>query len=319
MLRIGFRIDTNVVAGRGASRTNALPIHARCRSGTRIVAHAAMRVARHFIDAIRTACVLRRARTRSRLTYGKARTRGVFVEHPIAVIILAVAFLHCARKGCSVVVVAIHSATNDGRLTIVVFVERRKRANRRGQIAMDIRLAWICPEFLNARRVVGANRDLHASLPELTKFSRRTRRRATVRSDNVLAHVHRARVNGTVETIIAIGGIGTTPCAPSTSHTSRTSHASRTARAAGIARVAAARTGARTGARIAPLTARRGCAISTTRCSRRFASTSHHDASNEGADAQRDGEQVFDVLHVQTPFSILLRLCRAARRVPLLR
>lgn len=67
MLRIRLRIDTNAAAGRGSARTNALSIHAARRAETRIVALSAMRVARHFIDAVHAASILRRARTRSRL------------------------------------------------------------------------------------------------------------------------------------------------------------------------------------------------------------------------------------------------------------
>lgn len=122
--RICLRIDTNVVAGRGPSRTNTLPIHTRCGASTSVVTHTAMRVARHFIDAIGATRVLRRARTCSRLAYSKPWTRRVFVEHPIAVVILAVAFLHRPRKGRAVVVVAIHSPADNRRLTIVVLVER---------------------------------------------------------------------------------------------------------------------------------------------------------------------------------------------------
>lgn len=82
-----------------------------------------MRVARHFIDAIRAARICGRARACSGLAHGQTRTRRVFVEHSIAIVVFPVALFHRAGVGIGQAVVAIHSATNNGRLAVFVLVE----------------------------------------------------------------------------------------------------------------------------------------------------------------------------------------------------
>lgn len=88
---IRFRVDALSIAAHCTARTNALSIHARRRSGTRISAHAAMLVAGHFVDAIGAARVLRGACASAGLAYGQAWAHGTFVNHAIAVVIPAVA------------------------------------------------------------------------------------------------------------------------------------------------------------------------------------------------------------------------------------
>lgn len=126
--RIRLRIHTRAIARGRSTRTNALSVHTRCRARTRIVAHTAMLVARHLVNAIRAACIRRRTRACSGLTHGQTRTRRVFIKHSIAVVVLPVAFFHGAGEGIGHTVVAIHSATNNGRLAVFVLVERRRNA-----------------------------------------------------------------------------------------------------------------------------------------------------------------------------------------------
>lgn len=315
--RIRFRVDARAITRGRSAGTNALPIHACRRARTSIVTHPAMRVARHFVDAIHPACIGGRTCTRACLTYGQTRTCRVFVGHSIAVVIFSVALFHGSGVRLGQAVIAIRSTANDGRLAIFILVERRKDAYRGCQIAVDIRLARIAAELLNANRIIGADRDVDATFINLTKLARRTCRRAAVRSHDVLTHSRIARIDGAVESIIAIRSSGTA---------TRTTHARGSARAAhsGCAAIAGT-TGSRTahsaasGARHhAPGTAGISAAGARIRTRRRITSrtvashgrsstaarrrrcrvpASDRDCPDKRRDSERDCKNVFPVFH----------------------
>lgn len=315
--RIGFRVDTRAITRGCSAGTNALPIHARRRAGTSIVTHPAMLVARHLVDAIHSACIGGRTCTRTRLTYGQARTGRVFVEHSIAVVIFPVAFFHGSGVRLGQAVVAIHSTANDGRLAVFILVERRKDAYGRRQIAVNIRLARIAAELLNANRVVGANRNVDATFINLTKLARRTRRRAAVRSYDVLTHSRIARIDGAIESIIAVGSDGTATrttharSSPRAAHSgcaaiagttgSRTTHSAASGarhHAPGTAGISAAGARIRTRRRIAARTvAAYGRSSTAARRRRCRVPASDRDCPDKRRDSERDRKNVFPVFH----------------------
>lgn len=315
--RIRFRVDTRAITCGCSARTNALPVHACRRARTSIVTHPAMRVARHFVDAIHPACIGGRTCTRARLTYGQTRTGRVFVGHTIAVVIFSVAFFDGSGVRLGQAVIAIRSTANDGRLAVLILVERRKDAYRRRQIAVNIRLARIAAELLNANRVVGANRNVDATFINLTEFTRRTCRRAAVRSHDVLTHSRIARIDRAIESIIAIRSSGTATRTTHARSSSRTAHSrcaaiagttcSRAAHSAasgarhhapGTAGISAAGARIRTRRRIASRTvAAYGRSSTAARRRRSRIAASDCDCPDKRRDSKCDRKNVFPVFH----------------------
>lgn len=121
---------------------------------------------------------------------------------------------------------------------------------------MNIRFTRIPAEFLNANRVIGANRDVDATFVDLTEFSRRASRRPAVGSNDMFTRPRITRINGAIESVIAIRSNGTaartahpssTTRSAGTAHSSHSRGASRAGHhASGAAHVSAARIGART-------------------------------------------------------------------------
>ena len=206
------------------------------------------------IDTRSSAGVLRWAHAGALLAHRQSRARSGFIDHTITIVVFGVALLGGTRIGLVGAVVAIGSAANDGRLTVVVLVERRIHTNGRCWIATNLVFARIRAESVDTRRIIGANDDIDATIVELANFSRGTRCRTAIGADDMFTCARIACINGAIESITAVCGRRTTPRA---TIACRTPAASGTCRATGTrghspgaARVSAS--GARTANRIAP-------------------------------------------------------------------
>ncbi len=129
------------------------------------------------------------------------------VRHPVAILILAVTILVGARMEILVAVIAVRTAADRWRISVMVLVEDVEQADGRGRVAAYVGLAGVALEGLLAVGVVGASRRGDTTLVNRTVLPTRTRRRARVRTDGMGALTHRATgVDRTIEAVVAVRG-----------------------------------------------------------------------------------------------------------------
>ncbi len=129
-----------------------------------------------------------------------------FVHLAVAVVVLAVASLGRAGIRRCVVVVAVVAAAYRRRVAVAVAVQGVEQAQLAGQIAADIRLAWVRAQRTRAVGVCGACGRWDATLRKRAELPGRARGGPGGGPDGVRAAQRTARVDRAVEPVVARGG-----------------------------------------------------------------------------------------------------------------
>lgn len=162
-------------------------------------------IGRH-VGARRPADVFRLARTTAALAREQLaaewRTRVVFVDNAVAIIVHAIALLRDARMNRSIAIVAVVATTDLGTVTVDILVEQLKGADRARCLALDGRLAGVILPRRDALVCGGTSGRRHAPAFKGAVLARRTGGGACSWADGGLAFAAEAGVDGTGMSIV---------------------------------------------------------------------------------------------------------------------